>query len=303
MQVLRTPDERFESLPGYEFEPHYCELLDGEGGRLRLHYVDEGPRDAAVVLMLHGEPSWSYLYREMIPLFTVAGHRAVAPDLIGFGRSDKPSEIRDYSYQRHVDWIREWLLSLDLRHITLIGQDWGGLIGLRLAAEQSDRFDRIVVANAGLPTGEGQASEAFLNWRRFSQQVPVFAAGQIVQFATLTELPPAVVAAYDAPFPDESYKAGARIFPSLVPISTDDPASEPNRKAWSVLERWEKPFLTAFSDGDPITAGGELIFQARVPGARGRSHATIAGAGHFLQEDRGAELARVVNAFIAETPS
>lgn len=303
MRCLRTPEECFQHLPGYAFEPHYCPLSGGERGRLRLHYVDEGPRDAAPVLMLHGEPSWSYLYRDMIPRFSAAGHRAVAPDLIGFGRSDKPSETRDYSYQRHVDWIREWLLTLDLRGITLIGQDWGGLIGLRLVAEEPDRFDRIVVANTGLPTGEGQPSEAFLNWRHFSQQVPVFAVGQIVQFGTLTELPPEVVAAYDAPFPDESYKAGARIFPSLVPISADDPGSAPNRKAWSVLERWEKPFLTAFSDSDPITAGGELLFQARIPGARGRSHATIAGAGHFLQEDRGEELARVVNAFIAETPT
>ena len=301
MQILRTPDERFANLPGFPFAPHYVEIPSGDGARLRVHYVDEGPADADPVLCLHGEPSWSYLYRKMIPVITAAGHRVVAPDLVGFGRSDKPAERSDYSYQRHVDWLRATVETLDLRRITLVCQDWGGLLGLRLVGEHPDRFARVVAANTFLPTGDGTPSEAFLAWRAFSQKVPVFPTGQILQGATLTELPSAVVAAYDAPFPDESYKSGARQFPLLVPIAPDDPAGPANRAAWQVLERFEKPFLTAFSDGDPVTRGGDVAFQQRIPGARGQQHVTIAGGGHFLQEDCGEELARVVARFIAAT--
>ena len=301
MKVLRTPDERFEKLPGYPFQPRYAEIADGDGAHLRVHYVDEGPRGADPVLLLHGEPSWSYLYRKMIPVLVEAGHRAVAPDLVGFGRSDKPAERSDHSYQRHVDWLRATVRALDLRHVTLVCQDWGGLLGLRLVAEEPERFDRVVAANTFLPIGDPPPPEAFFRWREFSQRVPDFSAGFIVQTATTTELPPEVVAAYDAPFPDESYKAGARAFPLLVPASPDDPAAPANRRAWQALERFEKPFLTAFSDGDPITRGGDAAFQARVPGAKGRAHVTIAGAGHFLQEDRGVELARAVVDFAAAT--
>jgi haloalkane dehalogenase len=301
LQILRTPDERFANLPGFPFAPHYVEIPSGDAARLRVHYVDEGPADADPVLCLHGEPSWSYLYRKMIPVITAAGHRVVAPDLVGFGRSDKPAERSDYSYQRHVDWLRATVETLDLRRITLVCQDWGGLLGLRLVGEHPDRFARVVAANTFLPTGDGTPSEAFLAWRAFSQKVPVFPTGQILQGATLTELPSAVVAAYDAPFPDESYKSGARQFPLLVPIAPDDPAGPANRAAWQVLERFEKPFLTAFSDGDPVTRGGDVAFQQRIPGARGQQHVTIAGGGHFLQEDCGEELARVVARFIAAT--
>jgi haloalkane dehalogenase len=301
LQILRTPDERFANLPGFPFAPHYVEIPSGDGARLRVHYVDEGPADADPVLCLHGEPSWSYLYRKMIPVITAAGHRVVAPDLVGFGRSDKPAERSDYSYQRHVDWLRATVETLDLRRITLVCQDWGGLLGLRLVGEHPDRFARVVAANTFLPTGDGTPSEAFLAWRAFSQKVPVFPTGQILQGATLTELPSGVVAAYDAPFPDESYKSGARQFPLLVPIAPDDPAGPANRAAWQVLERFEKPFLTAFSDGDPVTRGGDVAFQQRIPGARGQQHVTIAGGGHFLQEDCGEELARVVARFIAAT--
>jgi haloalkane dehalogenase len=301
LQILRTPDERFANLPGFPFAPHYVEIPSGDGARLRVHYVDEGPADADPVLCLHGEPSWSYLYRKMIPVITAAGHRVVAPDLVGFGRSDKPAERSDYSYQRHVDWLRATVETLDLRRITLVCQDWGGLLGLRLVGEHPDRFARVVAANTFLPTGDGTPSEAFLAWRAFSQKVPVFPTGQILQGATVTELPSAVVAAYDAPFPDESYKSGARQFPLLVPIAPDDPAGPANRAAWQVLERFEKPFLTAFSDGDPVTRGGDVAFQQRIPGARGQQHVTIAGGGHFLQEDCGEELARVVARFIAAT--
>jgi haloalkane dehalogenase len=293
MDILRTPDERFVTLPDYPFAPHYSEV-DG----LRIHYVDEGPRDAEPVLMLHGEPSWSYLYRKMIPIIVAAGYRAVAPDLVGFGRSDKPVQRQDYTYQRHIDWMRGVIEALDLQHITLVGQDWGGLIGLRLAAEQEERFARIVAANTFLPTGDIPPGKAFLRWQRFSQETPVFHAGGIVKGACVTELPPEVIAAYDAPFPDETYKAGARQFPLLVPTSPDDPASVPNRKAWEVLRRWEKPFLTVFSDSDPITRGGDSFFQQTVPGTRGQPHTTLVGAGHFLQEDKGPEMAEVIVSFM-----
>lgn len=303
MDVLRTPDERFAGLPGYDFAPHYVEVPDGEGGALRVHYVDEGPRDGEVVLLLHGEPSWSYLYRTMIPVLTASGYRAVAPDLVGFGRSDKPAARAAYTYQRHVDWTRAAVDEIGLDAITLVGQDWGGLIGLRLVGEQPDRFARVVAANTFLPTGDFSPGEAFLNWQRFSQEVEVFPVGFIVNGGCTTDLAPEVIAAYDAPFPDESYKAGARQFPLLVPTSPDDPASEPNRKAWETLRGFHKPFLCAFSDGDPITRGGDRAFQSLVPGTEGVGHVTIEGGGHFLQEDRGEALAAAVADFIAATPA
>jgi haloalkane dehalogenase len=237
----------------------------------------------------------------MIPILVEGGHRAVVPDLVGFGRSDKPTRREDYTYQRHVDWMRALIEGLGLRNITLVGQDWGGLIGLRLAAEREDRFVRIVAANTFLPTGDQAPGEAFLRWQRFSQETPEFQVGQIVRGGCVTELSPEVVAAYNAPFPDDTYKAGARQFPMLVPTSPDDPAAEPNRKAWEVLRRWQKPFLTAFSDSDPITRRADRVFQAMVPGTKGQLHTTIEGAGHFLQEDKGEELARVIVDFIART--
>ncbi|HET8943966.1 MAG TPA: haloalkane dehalogenase, partial [Dehalococcoidia bacterium] len=243
MDYLRTPDERFRGLPGYNFAPHYVDVPDGEGGSLRVHYVDEGPRDAAPVLMLHGEPSWSYLYRKMIPIISGAGFRAVAPDLVGFGRSDKPAKRADYTYQRHVDWMRSFVEQTDLRNVTLVCQDWGGLIGLRLAAEDPDRFARIVAANTFLPTGDMPAGEAFLRWQQYSQEAPEFHVGGIIKGGCAMPLSPEVIEAYNAPFPDDSYKEGARQFPLLVPTKPDDPASEPNRNAWQVLGRWEKPFL------------------------------------------------------------
>ena len=302
MKVLRTPEERFKNLKGFPFEPNYAEVPDGEGGRLRIHYVDEGPRNADPVLLMHGEPSWSFLYRKMIPIFLGAGHRAVAPDLIGFGRSDKPAHRSSYTYNRHVEWMQAWLDQVDLKRITLVCQDWGGLIGLRLLAAHPERFARAVVANTGLPTGDSPISEAFLQWRQFSSEVPEFSVGAIINMGTLSGLPEEVLEAYNAPFPDETYKEGARIFPSLVPISADDPAAPANRQAWEVLSRFEKPFLTAFSDGDPITRGGEQIFQKRVRGAKGQPHTVIEGGGHFLQEDRGEEFARVVIDFMIRTP-
>jgi haloalkane dehalogenase len=295
MELLRTPDERFASLPDFPFEPRYVEI-DG----VRMAWVEAGPAEAAPILCLHGEPSWSFLYRKMIPILAAAGHRVIAPDLVGFGRSDKPAARADYTYQRHMDWLTGFLLALDLQRVTLVCQDWGGLLGLRLAAEQEARFARIVAANTFLPTGESKMPDAFVMWREFSQTVPEFPVGQIIAGGCKTALPPEVIAAYDAPFPSEAFKEGARQFPVLVPATPDDPAAPANRRAWEVLERWEKPFLTAFSDKDPITRGADAVLRKRIPGAK-REPVTIAGGGHFLQEDRGEELAAAVNRFVGET--
>jgi len=298
MDVIRTPDNRFESLPDYPFAPHYALVPTIDNGRdseVRVHYLDEGPSDAAPVLLMHGEPSWSYLYRRMIPPLVAAGHRVIAPDLVGFGRSDKPMKQQDYTYARHVAWMSALVFDrLDLTDITFFGQDWGGLIGLRLVAAQPDRYARVVIGNTGLPTGHGPASEAFLAWQKFSQETPDFPVGKIVSGGTAGGLDPAVVAAYDAPFPDDRFKAGARIFPTLVPTSADDPSSPDNERAWAVLSEFKKPFVLAYSDSDPITKGGDAPFLAKVPGAQGRAHTTIEGGGHFLQEDKPHEVAQVI---------
>ncbi|AYV57935.1 haloalkane dehalogenase [Leptospira kmetyi] len=298
MEILRTPDSSFENLPGYSFTPNYLQVQN-----LRMHYVDEGPKDASeTVLLLHGEPSWSYLYRKMIPPLARAGYRTIAPDLIGFGKSDKPDDPSFFSYQAHVDWLREFVENLDLKNVTLFCQDWGGLLGLRVAAEHSERFSRIVAANTFLPTGDIPPKEDFLKWRHFSQNVKRLAIGSIVKNGCVSELTKEIVAAYDSPYPNETYKAAAKKFPALVPISPDDPASEPNRKAWEILKTWKKPFLTAFSDQDPITKGGDIFFRRLIPGAKGQKHVTIANGGHFLQEDKGEELAEVVIQFIKANP-
>lgn len=266
-----------------------------------MHYVDEGPSDGPTVLLLHGEPTWSYLYRHMIPVLVAAGHRAIAPDLIGFGRSDKPAAQSEYTYARHVGWMAAWLEALDLSQTTLVCQDWGSLIGLRLVAEHAERFARVVVANGFLPTGDHRLPLAFHAWRAFARTTPVFPVGLIVRLGCATKLARAAIAGYEAPFPDESYKQGARAFPKLVPSRTDDPATIPNRRAWDVLKRWEKPFLTAFGDRDPITRGADRVLQHLIPGATGQPHTTVRGAGHFIQEDRGVELARIVVDFAQKT--
>ena len=328
MQFLTTPDERFENLVGYDYPPNYVEVPDGEGATLRMHYVDAGPKDGEVVLLVHGQPTWSYLYRKMIPVLTEAGHRVIAPDLIGFGKSDKPTRREDYSYARHVAWLGELVRELDLTDITFFGQDWGGLIGLRVLAEDPDRFARVVIGNTGLPDASGipleQAPEmhriyesievpqlfdlpkhfsentggyGFLYWVKFCAEAPELPIGMIVGgFAGLSAQE---ISAYEAPFPDDSYKAGARQFPSLVPIIPDNPAIPANREAWKVLRAFERPFLTAFSDSDPVTAGGAKRFQAEVPGAQGQPHVIVEGAGHFLQEQKGEYLAGVISDFIA----
>ncbi len=300
VKALRTPDECFEGLPDFDFEPHYAEVPDGEGGTLRMHYLDEGPRDGAVVLLMHGEPSWCFLYRKMIPVLVGRGLRCIAPDLVGFGRSDKPTERTDYTYARHVEWIRSLLFDqLNLSGITFFGQDWGGLVGLRVIAENPDKFDRVAIGNTGLPTGDARITEAFMNWRRFSQETPNFDVGFIVSSAVVNKPTDDVLAAYNAPFPDDTYKAGARVFPTLVPIEPDDPASQANRAAWEVFSKWEKPMIMLFSDSDPVTKGSDRLFLEKVPGTKGQAHRTIEQAGHFLQEDKGEELATAIADFIA----
>lgn len=308
MRVLRTPDDRFRNLPDYPFKPNYLAVSDFEGGELRVHYLDEG-RDSAgeprpTVLLLHGEPTWSYLYRHMLPPLVKAGFRVVAPDLVGFGKSDKPAQKSDYTYRRHVAWLKAVLFEqLELNDVTLFCQDWGSLLGLRLVADQPERFARVVLANGGLPTGDEEMSREFKIWLAFSRLTPILPVGRILQFGTTTALSRAVLEAYNAPFPSEAYKAGAHVFPSLVPVRPDDPAAPANRRAWSVLEKFDKPFLTAFSDHDPITRGAERAFQTRVPGARGQPHITTRGAGHFLQEDRPDDLARLIINFVnADAP-
>jgi haloalkane dehalogenase len=297
MTVLRTADERFDGLPDFGYEPRYADV-----GGLRLAYVEAGPPAGEPVLLLHGEPSWSFLYRKVIPVLAEAGLHAIAPDLIGFGRSDKPAEAADHSYARHVEWIRAFAFdALDLRGVTLVGQDWGGLIGLRLVAEHPDRFARVVAANTGLPTGDQPMPDVWLRFREVVRTAPALSVSRLVQSGCQTTLPPEVLAAYDAPFPEPSYAAAVRAMPDLVPATPDNPASEANRAAWRQLATWDKPFLVAFSDHDPITGPMAPVLKRTVPGAAERHHPVLKGAGHFLQEDAGEELAAIIAAFIRET--
>ena len=290
---LRTPDDCFNGLPDFAYTPHYTQV-----GGLRVAHIDEGPRDAPVVLLMHGEPTWSFLYRKMIPVLVAAGFRVVAPDLVGFGRSDKPARPSDYSYANHVHWMNAWLAATDLRRITLFCQDWGSLIGLRMVVDAPQRFDRIVLANGGLPTGTSPIPFAFKVWRAFARFSPWFPIGRIVKAGCAQGLTPQELAAYDAPFPTRRHRIAARLFPGFVPTRPDDPERENNERAWEFFKRWDKPFLTLFSNRDPVTRGGHRIWQRLVPGAQGQPHAVTRGAGHFLQEDKGAEVAQAIVAFI-----
>ena len=302
MYVLRTPDERFNQLPDYSFTPNYLMVDDFEGGQLRMHYIDEGPKDGEIVWMQHGEPSWSFLYRKMVKPLVAAGYRVIVPDLVGFGRSDKPSQREDYTYQRHMDWLNQLLDQLQLNDITLVCQDWGGLLGLRMVGEQPRRFVRVVAANTMLPTGDHPPGDAFVKWKTFSQEVESFPAASIIKGATVLPMSQDVYDAYDAPYPDESYKEGARQFPVLVPATPDNPASDANRQAWKSLMTFDKPFLCAFSDSDPVTAGGDKIMRKLIPGCSGQAHTTIEQGGHFLQEDQGPKLAEVILSFLKANP-
>jgi haloalkane dehalogenase len=299
MQTLRTPDERFDGLPDFPYAPKYCELPDGDGGTLRVAWVEDGPQGADPVLMLHGEPSWSYLYRKMIPILVAAGHRVVCPDLVGFGRSDKPTRREDHSYARHVEWMRTVAFDvLDLREVTLVGQDWGGLIGLRLAAENPERFARLVVANTGLPNGDQPMADVWWRFREAITTSPELNIGWFVQGGCRQRLSDEVRAAYDAPFPADEYCAAPRAMPGLVPTSPDDPAAAANKAAWAKLSVSPTPMLVAFSDSDPITGPMAAIFQREMRGAQGIDHPTIRGAGHFVQEDAGEELADRIVEFL-----
>jgi haloalkane dehalogenase len=294
MRILRTPEECFANVPDFPYEPRYAEVGDG----LRMAYVEAGPAGGEPVVLLHGEPSWSFLYRHVIPELTAAGLRAIAVDLVGFGRSDKPADIADHTYARHVEWTRTLLAALSLRGMTLVGQDWGGLIGLRIAAEHPDSVARIVAANTGLPTGDIPMPDVWHQFRDAVLRAPVLDIARLVQAGCKSELSPDVRAAYDAPFPDESYKAGPRAMPGLVPTTPDDPAAPANRAAWQILTTLDRPFLVAFSDGDPITGGMAPILLKSMAGTSGLAHPVIKGAGHFLQEDAGAELGRQIAAFV-----
>jgi haloalkane dehalogenase len=293
MELLRTPDEMFKNLPDFPFKPHYFKLDD-----IRIHYINEGPNDADPILLMHGEPTWCYLYRHMIPILVESGFRCIAPDLVGFGRSDKPTETGDHTYRKHVYWMTELVKALDLKNITLFCQDWGSLIGLRIAAENADRFARVVLSNGGLPTGDQTLNPAFMAWQKMSINLRKQDFENGIQQNTHRELTDGEVSAYVAPFPDNTYMAGARILPSLVPTSKDDPENEANRNAMKVFTEWDKPFLCAFSDGDPITRGADLFFIENVPGAKGQNHTTVKDAGHFVQEDKGPEMAAIILEFI-----
>ena len=333
MRALRTPDERFENLPGYPFVPNYTEVPDAEGDSLRIHHVDEGSPDGDIVLCMHGQPSWSYLYRHMIPILTGGGLRVIAPDLVGYGRSDKPSALEDYSYNRQVEWMTAWLVANDIRNATFFGQDWGGLIGLRMVAENPDRFQRVVIANTGLPLPQNVSAErneavrefrrtaptptlpemaqqlgnpdperperTFAYWQKYTWDTEDAPVGMLIAGSVDGRtLSPDEIAAYDAPFPDASYKMAVRAMPSQVPTLSDDPSLPAQARAWEVFSKWEKPFLCAFSDNDPVTRGGDRLFRERVPGAQGQPHTTIEGGGHFLQEGRGDVLANLIVDFI-----
>jgi haloalkane dehalogenase len=299
MRCLRTPEDRFADLPGFAYPPQYADT-----GGVRLAWVEAGPPDGEPVLLLHGEPSWSFLYRTVMAVLAEAGLHAIAVDLAGFGRSDKPADIGDHSYARHVEWIRALAFDrLDLHGVTLVGQDWGGLIGLRLAAEHPERFARIVAANTGLPTGDQPMPDVWLRFRDVVRRAPELSVSRLVQSGCQTRLSKQVLAAYDAPFPDESFMAGPRAMPGLVPTSPDDPASPANRAAWQRLSEWDKPFLVAFSDRDPITGSMAPVLESTVPGAAGIDHPVITGAGHFLQEDAGEQLGTVVADFIRSHPA
>jgi haloalkane dehalogenase len=298
MEVMRTPDSCFENLPDYNFAPHYTTITAIDGTALRFHFVDEGPRDAAPIVLMHGNPSWSYLHRHMITGLVALGHRVLSLDLMGLGRSDKPNEASYYTLASHVDWVTKWFEAENLTDITLYMQDWGGLIGLNVLPHIADRVSRVIASNTGLPVGEG-ANKAMRDWLEFSSSVPELPVGSLVNGGSTRTLSAAEIAAYNAPYPDGSYQTSPKIFPSLIPVQPENPGVPQNRETWKFLETWTKPFLTAFGSEDPIAfkPGAHLRFQTQVPGAAGLTHHVIEGANHFIQEDAPAELVTIIHNF------
>jgi haloalkane dehalogenase len=300
MDAKRTPDARFEKLDAYPFAPHYAEVKAEDGTPLRVHYVDEGPRGAAPIVLMHGNPSWSYLYRKIIPRLVAKGHRAIAPDLVGLGRSDKPAAKSDYSLARHVGWMSQWLVAAGIENATLFAQDWGGVIGFPVAMRHPERFARLVAANTGLPTGQG-ASKALQDWLDYSDRATSLPVAELIASWVVNGLSEAEKRAYDAPFPDPSYQAAALSFPRLIPLQAENPGVPLMLETWQQLERWTKPFLTVFGDRDPISKGADATFQQRVPGAKGQPHAVLSPAHHFLQEDQPEAIAEHIHAFVRAT--
>jgi len=319
VDTARTPDERFVDLPGWSFAPHYVDVVAEDLPPVRMHHLDEGPADGPVVLLLHGQPTWSYLYRSVVPVLVDAGLRVVAPDNIGFGRSDKPTRPTDYTFARHIGWMHSLVTALDLRDITLVAQDWGGPIGLSVLAADPDRFARVVATNTILHTadpaladrltwalhGTGDSrvviEEALVDYLLYTQRAPELRASDFVAATAASALPPEVLAAYDAPFPAPEHTAGLRQMTALLPLTRNDPGARIGRRTMRALEEWDRPFVTSYSDGDPATRGWDAVFQERVPGARGQRHVTIEGAGHFVQEDAGPELGRVIAEVVRTT--
>ncbi|WP_432200411.1 haloalkane dehalogenase [Erythrobacter sp. W53] len=293
MKVLRTPAERFAALPDYPFAENWLDIDLGDGHSGRMHYVDEGDKAAPPVLLFHGEPSWSFLYRKMIPILADGGFRVLAPDLIGFGKSDKPDDQNFYTYTRHVDWLKQWRTAVEPRPAALFCQDWGGLLGLRMVGEEPDLFTCVVTSNTFLPVGGG-ATPAFLAWREFAKSSPEFDIGAIIDRATQSDRNEEEIAAYNAPYPSEEYKAGARAFPQLVPVEDDTPGVAENKAAWEGLAAFDKPFLTLFGKDDPVLGAAGPALASRIKGADGQPHDMLSDCGHFSQEDRPTELAQGV---------
>lgn len=300
MIINRTPDERFDNLPDYAFQPHYLTVPDPELGDLRMHYLDEGDPTAPTVLLLHGEPTWSYMFRHTIGPLVDAGLRVVVPDLIGFGRSDKPTTRTDYTYERHVGWLASFVRTLGLRDAVLVGHDWGGLLGLRLVTGMDGLAAGYVATNHGYPTGDMPPNDALRQWQEYAATAPEFDVAAIVARACTTPLSGEVLRAYDAPFPDEEYMAGARVFPALIPVRPDDPSAAAVRASRAVLARWTRPFLTVYGEQDPIGGTADAMFQQLVPGASGQQHVRLVDAGHNMPEDAGATLGEVVAGFVRE---
>jgi haloalkane dehalogenase len=319
VELARTPDDRFADLPDHPFAPHYVDVETDGLAPVRMHHLDEGPRDGPVVLLLHGQPTWSYLYRKVVPVLVAAGLRVVAPDNIGFGRSDKPTLPTDYTFARHIGWTRSLVTSLDLRDVTLVAQDWGGPIGLSVLAAEPERFARVVATNTILHTADPALAgrltwavhgvdesrvvleESLVDYLLYTQRAPELRASDFIGAATTGSLPAEVLAAYDAPFPGPEHTAGLRQMTALLPLTRNDVGARIGRRTMRALEQFDRPFVTAYSDGDPATRGWDEVFQERVPGARGRNHVTIEGAGHFVQEDAGAELGRIVAEVVRTT--